>query len=214
MASTSNGSSKTYSVGNAHRLSPHTAGMSDARQVTHVHGRFQPFHDEHLEYVRWAATDGPGEEVIVGITNADASHTAPTDADPDRHRPRNNPFTYYERYRMIDRALAAADLPARVSIHPFPINRPELWDAYAPPSAVHYVNVLEEWHDHKVERLRRHGRAVRTKPGTRTVSGTEIRRAMAAGEAWDDRVPDPVAEVVRRQGLVERVRDLYEEGDG
>lgn len=187
--------------------------MSDSHPVSHVHGRFQPFHDEHLEYVQWAATDSSSDEVIVGITNADEAHTAPTDADPNRHRPRNNPFTYYERYLMVERALAAVDLPCRVSIVPFPINRPDLWDAYAPPSAVHYVNVLEEWHEHKADRLRNHGRSVRTKQGTRTVSGTEIRRSMAAGDEWDDRVPEPVAEVVRQRGLAERVRELYDRSD-
>lgn len=187
--------------------------MSDQHPPAHVHGRFQPFHDEHLDYVRWAATDSSGERLIIGITNADASHTTPTDADPERHRPENNPFTYYERSWMIRRALADADLSCEISIAPFPINRPELWNAYAPPSAVHYINVLEEWHEHKVDRLRSHGRTVRSKQGTRTISGTEIRRSMAAGEAWTDRVPDSVAAVIRRRGLVDRVRELYTDAD-
>jgi nicotinamide-nucleotide adenylyltransferase len=184
-------------------------------EIAHVHGRFQPFHDEHLEYVRWAASDHPGDRLVIGITNADAAHTARTEADPERHRPRNNPFTYYERQRMIDAALGGteADLGCAVSIVPFPINRPELWDAYAPADAVHYVNVLEEWHEHKLERLREHGRAVESKRGTRTISGTEIRTAMADGDPWADRVPDPVAADIREHGLVDRVRARYSENE-
>lgn len=187
--------------------------MCDSSPVAHVHGRFQPFHDEHLEYVRWAANEMPGEKLIVGITNADSSHTEATDADPERHHPRNNPFTFYERHQMIRNTLADVELPCQVSVVPFPINRPELWDAYAPASAVHYVNVLEEWHEHKIDRLESHGRTVRSKRGTRTISGTDIRRSMAAGEEWDDRVPDPVANCIRRQGLTDRVRELYDKAD-
>lgn len=185
--------------------------MSNVGPVVHVHGRFQPFHNEHLDYVRWAVTDCSANRVIVGITNADKSHTAPTDADPNRHRPQNNPFTYYERYLMVWKALEHINLPCQISVVPFPINRPELWDAYVPPEVIHYINVLEEWHEHKAERLQDHGRMVRTKRGTRTISGTEIRRSMAVGDVWDDRVPDPVADVIRERGLVDRVQNLYGE---
>lgn len=184
-------------------------------RIAHVHGRFQPFHDEHLDYVRWAAETHPGDRLVVGITNADAAHTARTEADPERHRPRNNPFSYYERQRMIDAALAGleAELGCTVSIAPFPINRPELWDAYAPGDAVHYVNVLEAWHEHKIRRLREHGRTVESKRGTRTISGTAIREAIAAGDPWADRVPDPVAADIREHGLVGRVRDRYSDDE-
>ena len=175
----------------------------------HVHGRFQPFHDEHRDYVEWAARDHDGDRVIVGITNADAAHTAETGVDPDRHRPQNNPFTYYERCRMIQATLDEAALGCAVSVVPFPINRPELWDAYAPGSAVHYVNVLEPWHERKVELLETEGRTVEHKRGTRTISGTEIRRNMAAGDPWADRVPDAVAAYIRDHDLTERVRRLY-----
>jgi len=185
--------------------------MTDSAPPVHVHGRFQPFHDEHLDYVRWAATDSGSDRLLVGITNADSAHTAPTEADPERHRPRNNPFTYYERQRMIERALADADLPCAVSIAPFPINRPGLWDAYAPPEAVHYVNVLGEWHERKVDRLRTEDRTVRHKRGTRTVSATDVRRAMAADGDWAERVPDPVAAEIRERELLDRVRDLYQD---
>jgi len=181
----------------------------------HVHGRFQPFHDEHLDYVRWAAATHPGDRLLIGITNADAAHTAESEADPERHRPRNNPFSYYERHRMIRETLESADVAAEtrleIDIVPFPINRPELWVAYAPPGAIHYVNVLEAWHEHKIERLREHGRTVRSKRGTRTISGTGIRAAMADGDVWADRVPGPVAAYIRERGLEDRVRRLYAE---
>lgn len=176
-------------------------------EIAHVHGRFQPFHREHLEYAAWAA-DG-ADELLVGITNADPSHVRAEEADPKRDDPVHNPFRYHERHRMARDALGAADIDCPIRVLPFPINRPALWEQYAPGDVVHYVNVLEEWHEVKAERLRSHGRTVVTKAGIRTVSGTDIRERMAAGDPWEHLVPDAVAAVVADVGGVERVRELY-----
>jgi nicotinamide-nucleotide adenylyltransferase len=180
--------------------------------VAHVHGRFQPFHDEHLAYAEWAA-DG-ADALVVGITNADPAHVTPEAADTKRNDPAHNPFTYWERHEMVGRALdvRALDLPVR--IEPFPISRPDLWDDYAPPDAVHYVNVLEEWHEVKADRLRAHDREVVTKRGTRTVSGSDIRRGMATGDAWREDVPAAVVDVVEAVDGVDRVASLYADRPG
>lgn len=182
--------------------------MTATERVGHVHGRFQPFHEEHLAYAAWAA-DGC-DRLVVGITNADPTHTRAERADATRHEPKHNPFTYYERHRMVRAAVDAASLPVPVAVVPFPINRPELWPAYAPADAVHFVNVLETWHEVKVERLREHGRRVETKRGSRGVSGTDIRERMADGDpTWRAVVPDAVVAVVEDVGGVERVRELW-----
>lgn len=180
----------------------------DDRVVGHVHGRFQPFHDGHLAYCEWAA--GECDELLVGITNADPSHVAPEDADPDRSKPEHNPFRYHERARMVEAALADADLGVPVRTLPFPINRPELWEHYAPADALHLLRVLEAWHEVKAERLRERGRAVRTVEAERTVSGTAIREAMAAGdEGWRGSVPEAVARVVDEVAGAARVRERH-----
>ena len=175
--------------------------------VGHVHGRFQPFHEEHLAYATWAADHC--DRLVVGITNADPSHTTREQADPKRHEPHHNPFHYHERHRMVRVATdIAVDTP--VEIMPFPINRPDLWSAYAPDGAVHFVNVLEPWHEVKVRRLRDHGRRVETKEGTRTISGTDIRERMAGGDAsWREDVPDAVARVVDDVDGAGRLRELW-----
>ncbi|UIP01334.1 adenylyltransferase/cytidyltransferase family protein (plasmid) [Halobaculum sp. CBA1158] len=190
------------------------------RVVGHVHGRFQPFHDGHLAYCEWAA--GECDELLVGVTNADPAHVRSESADPDRDDPRNNPFRYHERHRMVTAALSAVDLGVPVRVLPFPINRPELWEHYAPVDALHLVRVLEDWHEIKVDRLREHGRTVHTTAAERTVSGTAIREAMAAGgraddhdtgegDGWRTSVPAPVAAVIDDLDGVSRVRSLYEE---
>ena len=65
-----------------------------------IHGRFQPFHNGHLEYLRGAAERS--DEVFVGITNPDPQRIKEEATDPLRHLPESNPFTYVERLLMIE----------------------------------------------------------------------------------------------------------------
>ena len=71
-----------------------------------IHGRFQPFHNGHLEYLRGAAARS--DEVFVGITNPDPARVLPEPSDPARHLPESNPWSYVERMLMVK--AAALDL--------------------------------------------------------------------------------------------------------
>jgi len=64
-----------------------------------IHGRFQPFHNGHLEYLRGAAASC--DELFVGITNPDPWRVKEEPSDPLRHLPESNPFTYVERLLMV-----------------------------------------------------------------------------------------------------------------
>src|SRR5205085_4879358 len=103
-----------------------------------IHGRFQPFHNGHLEYLRGAAERS--DEVFVGITNPDPARIKPEPADPRRHLPESNPYSYVERLLMVEAAAADAGIEAeRLHVVPFPVNEPELWDAYVPRDVVQYI---------------------------------------------------------------------------
>ena len=93
-----------------------------------IHGRFQPFHLGHLEYLQGAAAQS--DEVWVGITNPDPTRVKPEPSDPVRHLPESNPYTYAERLLMVK--AAAEEIDVDVHVIPFPVNEPELWDAYVP----------------------------------------------------------------------------------
>ena len=93
-----------------------------------IHGRFQPFHLGHLEYLQGAAAQS--DEVWVGITNPDPTRVKPEPSDPVRHLPESNPYTYAERLLMVK--AAAEEIEVDVHVIPFPVNEPELWDAYVP----------------------------------------------------------------------------------
>lgn len=178
-------------------------------QVGHIHGRFQPFHNQHGNYLNWAAQDC--DRLIVGITNADSGHTDRETADEKRHKPEHNPFHYYERYRMIHSYLESVQVPCEVDVMPFPINKPELWEAYVPDSAIHYLDVLEEWHEVKKRRLEDQGRTVKIRRRERPLSATEIRHAMRDGESWESMVHDAVERVIKNISGVKRVRSAFEE---
>ena len=68
-----------------------------------IHGRFQPFHLGHLEYLKGAAAHS--DEVWVGITNPDPTRVKPEPADPLRHLPESNPYTYADRLLMVKAAV-------------------------------------------------------------------------------------------------------------
>jgi cytidyltransferase-like protein len=164
-----------------------------------VHGRFQPFHDGHLEYMLRARQRC--ERVIIGITAADPTAVRKEDASPHRHEPASNPFTYFERLLMIRDGLLAEGLKARdFSFVPFPVHEPGLIGYYVPRGTVHFVRVYSRWEEEKVRRLRDEGFPVEVlDPGEeKKVSGTEVRRLMREGLPWEHLVPRGAAEVVRR----------------
>lgn len=76
-----------------------------------VIGRFQPFHNAHLEIIREAANHSGNVIILVGSSN--------------RSRTFKNPFSYEERRFMIMNSLRQEDLDAKIHIRPiddFPYN--------------------------------------------------------------------------------------------
>jgi nicotinamide-nucleotide adenylyltransferase len=172
-----------------------------------VHGRFQPFHCEHLQYALAALVRC--DQLIVGITNPDPSLIVAEATDPERHHPSANIFTFFERQRMIRTALAEAGANvSRVSIVPFPIHHPERWRFYCPVEAIQFVHIFSAWGQEKAKRLQENGWRVEVlDAGTvKQVSGTEVRRRLREGVGWEELVPAAVAGVLREIGAVERLR--------
>jgi cytidyltransferase-like protein len=163
-----------------------------------IHGRFQPFHNGHLEYLRGAAERS--DEVFVGITNPDPARIKPEPSDPLRHLPESNPYSYAERLLMIKGAAGDLGLdPARVHVIPFPVNEPELWPAYVPAGVTQYLRLFSEWGGTKLERLREAGYAVviLDEGAEKQLSGADVRAAIRDGGDWESLVPAGVARVLR-----------------
>src|ERR671924_2061256 len=144
-----------------------------------IHGRFQPFHNGHLEYLRGAAERC--EELFVGITNPDPERIKPEASDPLRHLPESNPWSYVERLLMVKAAARDLGLDlTRVHVIPFPVNEPELWPAYVPDGVRQYLRLFSEWGGTKLERLRGAGYevVVLDQGAAKQISGADVRSAL------------------------------------
>ena len=163
-----------------------------------IHGRFQPFHLGHLDYLRGAAERS--DEVFVGITNPDPARIKPEASDPLRHLPESNPWSYAERLLMVKAAAHGAGLDlARVHVIPFPVNEPEVWPAYVPDGVTQYLRLFSEWGGTKLERLRDAGYdvVVLDEGAEKEISGADVREALRDGGDWESFVPAGVARVIR-----------------
>lgn len=162
-----------------------------------VTGRFQPVHDQHLELFELAMRRA--EHLVVAVTNPDPSARQEEATSTHRHRPSANPFTYYERSRLLGAALAEHGLTARTTIVPFDLTRPAHWSDYVPLHALHLVRAYSAWERHKAELLADAGYQVELMEGdpeTR-LSSSDIRSQIEQGRGWESLVPGSIVPVLR-----------------
>jgi nicotinamide-nucleotide adenylyltransferase len=155
-------------------------------------GRFQPFHDGHRHLVDRIAADV--DEVIVGVGSADASHSV------------RNPFTAGERIVMITNVLERFEMTSYV-VPIEDLNRNSVWVSHAesmcPPFDVVFSNnpLVVRLFDESDYEVRDTALTDRDR-----LKGSEIRREIIAGNAWRDRVPDPVVAAIEEIHGAERLR--------
>lgn len=163
-----------------------------------IHGRFQPFHLGHFEYMRGAAERC--DELWIGITNPDPARILPEASDPARHLPESNPYSYDERLLMVKAAARDLELdPQLVHVIPFPVNEPDLWGAYVPEGITQYLRLFSAWGGEKQERLVAAGYEVviLDEGAEKEISGADVREAMRSGAEWEALLPPGVARVLR-----------------
>ena len=173
-----------------------------------IHGRFQVLHNDHLRYL--LAGRDRCRHLVVGITNPDPTHTRAESADAKRSDPAANPLTYFERQAMVRAALTAAGTdPADFTVTPFPVSFPELYRFYVPLDAVFFLTIYDEWGRRKRAYFEELGLAIEVlwevAAKDKGLSGTDVRRLMAAGGDWESLVPPAVAALAKAWGLPARL---------
>jgi nicotinamide-nucleotide adenylyltransferase len=155
-----------------------------------VHGRFQPFHNEHLSYVLEGLKRSQ-QLLLVGITNP-LPLTHPEggfDGDGHRHNADANPYSFLQRAQMVQLSLAeeAVDL-SRVLVVPFHL---DLLDRYAGFSdgVEQLVNVIDEWDEEKCARFAAAGFSVTRFHRPRTMSASQVRERISSGSSVAGLVP-------------------------
>lgn len=158
-------------------------------------GRFQPFHNGHLEVVKEIVEEH--EYLVIGIGSAQDSHSI------------ENPFTAGERYQMIANTLDRQGIRDYYIVPIMDVNRYAIWVAHVesltPPFDVVFTHNpltkrLFQERNYEVEAPRLYDRE--------TISGEEIRRRIIDNESWHDLVPNEVVRIITDIKGVERIRDL------
>ena len=161
-------------------------------------GRFQPFHNGHLEVIRKISK--ASENVTIGIGSAQYSHTV------------TNPFTAGERYSMISDTLRDAGITNAYIVPIEDLNRYSVWVSHvvsmSPPFSVVYSN------NSLTRRLfYEAGYEIRDSPlyNRSVYSGTEVRRRMMNDEDWKALVPRTVADVIDYIDGIGRIKGLKDD---
>lgn len=165
-----------------------------------VHGRFQPFHNGHLDYVLEAF--GRADFLWVGLTQIFIPISDDLN-EAGREKATSNPLTFRDRCELVDAALTGAGISRdRFRITPFPIETPERLEQFIPNGCLCFTTLVNEWNDEKVKRLNSNGfpteiLGLSVPDNMRVTSGAEIRRLIRAKDpSWARFVPPAVAELI------------------
>lgn len=177
-----------------------------------IHGRFQPFHIDHLKYV--LAGIEKADFMYIGLTNPDPSHTLEDATDLKRSQLRANPCTFYERLLMVAQSLFDVGIDKeRFCVVPFPINIPSLWHYYVPREATYFLTIYDEWGEKKLTSFQNAGLKThvlwRRDASEKGFTGYEIRQSIFEGRPWEHFVPTATVRVMRQFDIAARIIRLY-----
>jgi nicotinamide mononucleotide adenylyltransferase len=184
--------------------------MIEIYNVASAHGRFQPLHFGHVEYL--LAAKQRCRFLYVGVTQYVRSRLEDTfDRAPHRAEPICNPMTFFERQAMIRDVLLECGVPlTEFGVIPFPIEDIAILPEFLPQEVPILTTICEEWNREKVARLRAADYAVEVlyADRERAYSGTEIRRLIMTGDTkWKDLVPLSTIRWIERVGMEQRLLD-------
>lgn len=171
-----------------------------------IHGRFQPFHNGHYEYMLGALSRC--EHLIIGITQFEP---LTNDLGSPAHRVAaiDNPFSYWERSQIIQSVIISSKIDqGRIEITPFPIHNPPCIANYVPADCVMFTTVYEQWNFEKIERLRAQGYNVEIlwERQHKAFEGKIVRQAMRqSDDAIRSMLPPGALEIVE---AIKRTRSL------
>lgn len=162
-----------------------------------VTGRFQPVHHQHLELFALALQQH--EHLVVAITNPDSAARHREETSQHRHTAAANPFSYFERARLLSAVLTGSGFAERTTLVPFDLTRPQHWPDYVPLPAHHFVRAFSDWERQKGDWLRDAGYRVTVLDGDADakISASDIRGAIGDGRPWEHAVPEAARPVLR-----------------
>lgn len=147
-------------------------------------GRFQPFHNQHLEVVE--SLSHSFNRIIIGVTNPDLANLQEHIASSHRHTNAANPFSFEARVRIIKESLV--DLPAAkltsIDVIPFDLTDPTNWNV--PSETIFALRIFSQWEASKLSLFSDHGfETLELQAPARKLSASEIRESLSANNpSW------------------------------
>lgn len=175
-----------------------------------VHGRFQPLHNGHLQYI--LAAKDRCSFLWIGVTQYNIYNLLQSPQDPHRQEGFHNPLTFYERVEMIRKATTDNGLSlSEFDIVPFPIETPAHLTDFLPTSIPIFTTIYDQWNRHKVDVLREAGYQVIVlwEESTKPIDGMTIRSLICdGGDTWKDMVPQATVDIIQRHRIRDRLISL------
>lgn len=185
--------------------------MKSKIKIGSVHGRFQIFHNDHLEYILQSID--LSEKLFIGITSYDIRDLAQSQVSKHRALPFNNPLTYRERVEMITRCLLNASVDeSRFTFTPFPIEEPNKIKDFIPQECVCFTTIREHWNKHKVDLLIENGFEVKIlkEDLTKNIEGSKLRVMIAKRDKdWVNYVPTETQKFIEEYQIADRLIAAY-----
>ena len=157
-------------------------------------GRFQPFHKAHLIDIKEILKEA--DEVLIAIGSSQEKSTL------------ENPFSYNERKRMIEKALKNNKIE-NYKIFPIPdISSDEEWVDYIKKNLPSYDFVYSgnPW---TLKCFKRHDFNVKKIKLIKGISSTIVRVMIVKNKDWKKLVPKEIADSIEKIKGVKRIKKLY-----
>lgn len=159
-------------------------------------GRFQPLHNGHMKVIKDSYAED--KDLVIAIGSAGRSNE------------KKNPFSGEERKEMIENALAANDIEARVILIP----NTDSDRHYAEHVVKHIgkkpdkVITENQW---TIDLFTAAGFKVEVTDRHFDLSATDIRDRIAKDQEWEDLIPREAAKVIKEIKGIERIRRLVKD---
>ena len=162
-------------------------------------GRFQPFHNQHLEVIIGLSEEF--NKIIIGVTNPDLTDLQAHVASQHRHTASANPFSLDSRIRIIEDSLAhlreSTLKDIEISIEPFDLAATDSWSV--PTGTVFALRIFSVWEESKLNLFADRGFETLELPAPKEkLSASEIRRSLHAGDSnWENWVAPGSMKIIR-----------------
>jgi nicotinamide-nucleotide adenylyltransferase len=162
-------------------------------------GRFQPFHNQHLEVL--SALSREFDQIIIGITNPDLENLFEHAASQHRHTDAANPFSYESRVRIIKASISElSELNGvEIEIIPFDLTQPSSWAV--PAETVFALRIFSSWEASKLDLFTGQGFEVLELPTPVTkLSASDIREALTTNDStWHSHVAPGAISTIQQE---------------